>query len=433
MNPVIVHDMRVRPAQAALLSFETDGIVGESNVQLGASVTKFDFTTFYANLGNAVSGTPSRLSYDSTGILSDPSINASLLYALRAESKRAVLDKAVANRQNAYYAKYQNAAAVISMTKQSYDPTVSGSKPQRLAALANISQQQANDLNAAYTADSRLGVVKTTTGQLNSTTNSCGQSNTAGGNVGSTNSTVSGFDDTFSFGTDASGSSLAVTNDNSFDTTFNSGFALSSSGSWGQTHSSGRAAQVQQTSNMDYAYRVPSLEAEAQNERAQISLIDEQFAQFMFAQNIPYLSTVFANELVSIDSDVKRLQVAYMNTLLMSPIDGIVTGVYKRVGEYVKAGEPVLRVEDDTNVFLIGTITYHGSIEIGDSVQINTSLYGSSALPIMVTGTVMAARGRRKQDELWDVVISCSNTGGSGPIFPLNYHFDYDDTSALIS
>jgi hypothetical protein len=74
---------------------------------------------------------------------------------------------------------------------------------------------------------------------------------------------------------------------------------------------------------------MPNIERQAQNERAQISLMDEQFAAFMNSLYFDSLDDVFSNELQSIDLDVKRLQVAYLNTILMSPIDGIVTGIYK--------------------------------------------------------------------------------------------------------
>ncbi len=72
----------------------------------------------------------------------------------------------------------------------------------------------------------------------------------------------------------------------------------------------------------------------------------------MSVQNLPYLNAVFDNELNSIDADVYRLQIAYLNTILMSPIPGTITGVYKNPGEAVRAGEPVIRIENNTAVLL---------------------------------------------------------------------------------
>ena len=48
-----------------------------------------------------------------------------------------------------------------------------------------------------------------------------------------------------------------------------------------------KARQDQIITNTDYGYRVPYYEGAAQFERAQISLIDQQFAQFMSNQNLP--------------------------------------------------------------------------------------------------------------------------------------------------
>ena len=69
-------------------------------------------------------------------------------------------------------------------------------------------------------------------------------------------------------------------------------------------------------------FRHPFYEAMAKYQRAQISLVDQQFAAFMSAQNFPNLSTVFSNELLSIDSEVYKLQVGYLNTILSVAVSG---------------------------------------------------------------------------------------------------------------
>jgi hypothetical protein len=46
----------------------------------------------------------------------------------------------------------------------------------------------------------------------------------------------------------------------------------------------------------------------------------------------------------------------------------------------------------------------------------------------------VAARGHRSEDDWWDVVISCTNADNNGnPVVPLGYHFDFDDTSVVIT
>jgi hypothetical protein len=205
------------------------------------------------------------------------------------------------------------------------------------------------------------------------------------------------------------------------------------------------ARQSQTIVNTDYGYRVPYWEGAAQYNRAQISLLDQQFAQFMYSQNLPNLATVFRNELNSIDSNAFRLQVAYLDTILMSPIPGIVTGVYKNPGDAVKAGEPVIRVEDNITIYLVATVVFRGPIVIAppppaapppnSTVTVQTSLFGApGALTPPLTGIVVSARGHRDDDK-WDLVVKCTNPvdASGNPVFPLGYHFDFDDTTVSIT
>jgi multidrug resistance efflux pump len=185
--------------------------------------------------------------------------------------------------------------------------------------------------------------------------------------------------------------------------------------------------------NTDYGYRMPYVESQAQNERAQISLIDEEFAEYMFRQNFVNLRTVFANELVSIDSDVYQLQIAFANTILMSPIAGTVTVLYKYPGDAVRAGEPVMRVENNTEVLLSATLVCRGRIAIGANATVETRLFDMPGPDTPFSGQVVAVRGHH-EDDRWDVIIKCANLDGAGqPILPPGYHFDYDDTTVTLT
>ena len=112
------------------------------------------------------------------------------------------------------------------------------------------------------------------------------------------------------------------------------------------------------------------------------------------------------NELDSIDISVYHLQIAFLKTFLLTPISGTVTGVYKQPGDAVRAGETVLRVEDNSSVYLIGTVVYRGPIGIGMTAQISTSLYDVSGAPTTIPGTIVSARGRGA-DDIWEIVAYC--------------------------
>ena len=126
---------------------------------------------------------------------------------------------------------------------------------------------------------------------------------------------------------------------------------------------------------------------------------------------------------------------AYLNTILMSPIPGVVTGVYKNPGEAVRAGEPVIRVENYTVILLEATLIFRGLISIGQTVTVTTALFDASVgQPTSTSGVVVAARGKSDDDQ-WHVIVECKNMDTSNPpkpIFPLGYRFDYDDTTVTI-
>ncbi len=455
-QPAKVVNMRVRPCEWASLSFSVGGILETVTAQLGDPVKQFDFPGFYHDLLTTVSGHPARLQFDAHAIRTDAKVEASRLCWLRAEPTKAVLDKAIRARENSFYSNYQNQTEIITRMRDIYSPANLHSKPNRLHELATIAQNQADLLYSAYFADGRLAVVRSTISELRSKTDSTGESCTttigdgfntsASGSVqdGASNSFSDAINGDLSVGSIPGGTTSSFSDDVSFGvnvgtsltSTFDAGFSVQNSISVGRTESKGQADQQQRVVNTDYGYRVPHLESAAQNQRAQISLMDERFAQFMANQNLPNLEQVFDNDLRSMDLDVKRLQVAYLDTILMSPVNGIVTGVFKNPGDWVKAGEPVVRVEDNEWVYLIGTLVYRGPITINTTtVSVSSTLFSVPGAPLTsISGTVVGTRGQRAEDDRWEVVIKCKNRDTSGnPIVPLHYHFDYDDTTAMVS
>jgi hypothetical protein len=406
MNPAKVVSLNVRASKTAHLCFEAGGILGESNVELGAEVKAFDFNAFHATLGGmpSVPGHPARLIYNFLEI--QGAVKPATLMALRAEAGKAALSKAVNARANAFYAKYANAPAIISRMHEYYSPSVSGSKPNRLDILSQFSQNQMEQIRDAYHAKGRTGVATETRSTVESST--------------------TGASDEESVDFLAAPQTFTTPNVGMPLTTHESKHAHLQMGA-------STSDQNETIVNEDFVYRVPYLENFAQYERAQISLIDEQFAQFMYGQNLPYLAAVFSNELSSIDSDVFRLQIAYLNTMLLSPIAGTVTGIYRYPGEMVKPGEPVMRVENNAEILLLATLIYRGPIAIGSGVSVETRLFGLPGPKTPISGVVVAVRGQLEDDQ-WEVIVKCNNLDGSGnPVFPLGYHFAYDDTTVSIA
>jgi len=378
--PANVVSLTARPYQVSHLCFPIHGIIEnlrtttrgkrQTRLGLGDTVTAFEFDTFYTGLLKTMPADLSRLIYDAPAILNAASVQASLLMTLRGESTKAVLDKAVNARQNAYFAKYRNQADIAEVMQSFYaasslpnaNVVATPSKPDMLIGLRNISWNQADELQGAYAASPRPLVVETTSSVLQTT-----------GQMPDTTQTIA---------------------------------------------------------NTDYSYRIPTFESAAQNLRAQVSLVDEQFSQYMASQNIDKLIDVFTRELQNIDLDVERLQIAYLNTILMSPIAGVVTGIYKNAGDWVQAGEPVIRVEDNSAVILVGSLACQGPITTQSTMNVNVTSLFESGTPWQVSGEVISVRGHPGQDNLWDVHALFENS--VAPILPINYSFDFDDTTVTI-
>jgi hypothetical protein len=468
--------LSVRSYRVSHLCFEVDGILEISNAQLGVSLKGFDFPRFYDTVRGfdpmtgltvtpTLTGDPSRLRYDTREI--DKATTGVTLATIRKEARKVALDNAVNARQNAYFAKYANKTAIIDKMNEYYSPSAKNndSKIHRLERLASIATSQGNQLIAAYEHDKEMGVVKNTESTLRSDTTSYGYSATSGvsfGNLASSevpenlNPSPPNPPPPWSVPKwpPYQGSELPPEPrpPQAVSDFWPAGFAgnigenrtFQNIASYQEQSNSAKARQDQVIVNSDYVYRVPYLEAHAQKERALISLNDQQFAQFMYTQNLPNLDTVFKNELNSIDSNIYRLQIAYLNAILMSPIDGIITGVYKNPGDAVKAGEPVIRVEDNSSIYLMATVVYRGPIVIGSpasappipnsTVTVNTNLFDASPLSPPLTGTVVSARGHR-DDDRWDLMVLCSNLvpPSSSPVLPFGYHFDYDNTTVTIT
>jgi hypothetical protein len=439
-----VISLSVRPVQASHLCFNVDGVLGDPILlsskapllSLGLSVAPvpsnesavpadtvaaFGFDAFYEVLTSAptVTDDPSRLLYSATHLESYTKPHA--LATLRAEGRKVALHKAINARQNAFYAKYgkKQQTDIINTMNEYYSaqksasgkPTYPNSKPNRLKTLSQMADQQWTLLSKKYEDDNRTGAFKTGVSEIGST----GMMND-----------LEWQNPPFDLG----GNGFPAT-----PPTDGGSWKHAIAGGVGGTaiQQEGTSSGTATTTNDDYGYRVPYIENRAQNERAQISLIDQQFAQYMAGQTLPNLLQVFANELDSIDMDVCRLQIAVLDTILMSPISGVVTGIYKNPGDFVRAGEPVVRVEDNSTLLIVGKLIYPGLISLGDVATIQTTLFDASSTTLV--GVVVAARGQGQEDQ-WEVIINYSNTAASAaaqPILPIGYHFDYDDTNVSFS
>ncbi|MEC5218406.1 hypothetical protein RCH09_003375 [Actimicrobium sp. GrIS 1.19] len=165
--------------------------------------------------------------------------------------------------------------------------------------------------------------------------------------------------------------------------------------------------------------------------RAEISLRQERLAAFRLVkmnlgENVEYAKAMTA-------ADIRKIQLDFIDSFLVAPFDGVVTAVFRNIGEFVTAGQPVLRLENDKTVYLIGQIKCRSLIRVGYTAHVTTTLFGEPAgTQVQIDGIVCAIRGHEPIDEQWNVIIRCNNTGPGGSILPLNYNFDFDNTEITV-
>jgi biotin carboxyl carrier protein len=371
-------NLRVRPVQSADLCYPIDGtILFQPDQLLGKTVQRFDLDQIYPTLGTVDAGDPSRLVWSSYA-LSDH-LRPHLLSALRAEHIRADLDQAFGMRQNAYITTYSD--QVVDQARRVYyeDP----SDPP--AVLFRLLTDLEGDTSVLHGTLQNLYI----------------QDGVWGNAVKKTKT----------------------------DTTFSS--VLNLPGLPDQYQSTAASS----SESAGYEYRLPSVENDIRFRRARIAQRQEFLAAFRMRQMCERSSETFANELAALDQQIRKLQVAYIDTMLVPPFGGIVTGVFRNPGDFVTAGQPVLRIEADDQVYLVGTIKSRGLVRVNDKVTVTTTLFDApGGQPTKIDGVVSSVRGHDSVDEQWDVLVLCSNRTTAGePILPLNYNFDFESTTVAIT
>lgn len=173
----------------------------------------------------------------------------------------------------------------------------------------------------------------------------------------------------------------------------------------------------------------PQLESALDYFREREVLIGQQLARAIGVLSVERVEAVLERELASIEAEVLKAQSRYVSTFVLAPFEGVVTAIYKDVGEHVQAGEPVIRVESDTALLLFGHLLFRGSLRIGQSVQVRSKNIHQSGNDLSVSGRVVSVRGHSADDDEWEVLIELA----AGTQLPLNFSFDPTDTQVIVS
>lgn len=451
-----IRSLRVQASQTVDLSFNMPGIIEFQNFDqkarkgpafLGERVKPFDVKKrLYEKLGETKSSTgagQARLKYDSVAIsealmaISDSPV----LFVLRNVGLAAQLDQLVARREVAVLDRFMHATEIKEAMVKSVPATVVALEDMKRATASRFTEIDKALKDAKRDKVITSSETKTTLPKQKTTTNSFsepiamvssrfessvprpGDINTKifeGEPNGSPEQTQSS-DQTGSFPTIRDKGNAWVTPSEKFKT---------------QEAVTDTIPQGDQESTSDLpSFQHPVLENIIATSQQQVAINQELMRNKLLELKIPHMDRIIKGELAAIDQETRTVQINYAHTFLISPIAGLITAVYKDVGESVEPGEPVLRIENDAHIMLVGRVQFKTALRAGQrmTVELIDAFEDASNRQLPLACVVRAVRGHEADDDEWDVVLETKNPIFNGaPLLPINYQVDPDTAKIFV-
>jgi biotin carboxyl carrier protein len=440
--------MRVQAAQTIDLAFNMPGVISLQNFDpatrkgpafLGSRVAAYDLENqLYGKLGDIGDAATGRLAYDSRKIRDSLSRGNQppFLFSLRNESLAAALDQAIARREAGYMSRFKHAPAIAQLS-QELAPKIT----KHLEELAKKSADRFSEVDAAYddaaTPPDLKGVVK----RLSSTTLT-----PAAQSVSTTSShPVSMISSPFAADQPAVSDIEVKTFDKDGTTlvqlqktprTSSTPAVRDNTGKWQipttpfetQTVASTSPRIEQQTASVPQGLFHPRHDNAIAYSQAMVAVLQETARHKAASFSVGDVQKIIERELAAADADIRTLQLNFIHTFLTPPAEGVVTGLFKDVGESVEPGEPVLRIENDAWLLLMARVNSTTPLWLDRKVQITLSSVFENQQTQSIDGRVVAIRGHEVDNDEWEIVIEAKNPvdAAGRRILPINYHFDPD-------
>ncbi len=373
--------LKVRAKTISDHAFNAGGLVEGVNLSLasiGSKCSAFDIrASLYPHLSEEeLDGTgqkTGRLIYDSIKLRAV--LQPLAIAYLSNESSAVDLDQAILRRQNQFLARDQFSAQLDILLKSVYPDKIN-----RLKKLLSLLQDHFAALNSAYNpgigpaagVTSPRVVMATTVSGLGSRHD--GTTQVTGGAQNQTHT---------------SHSSSVMTR---FDPAANGG-----AGDWVEVRDNDAMTLSQQTVSIaeNDELRHPNLENQMRFVRVSADLLDEILAESTFGLTVPNLTQIWKNELRELDLEIRRLQVIFSETFLLPRVSGIITAQLRGSGDSVRAGEPVVRIENVDQIMLNGQVKVKGRLYLGQTCTVETSnVFGTDpAEKLSLPARIVSLRG----------------------------------------
>jgi hypothetical protein len=461
-----VQSLRVRPKRSADLSFNVPGILairGDKAYLKEEIQSVLDYQREIYEKLNQVDANGKLLMSAST--LRDL-LGSHTLFQLYNETAAASLDQMVLQRQNAFLERYKYNPERLAEIKKLF-PTkdadltgkdTEGSKLWRLSQQRSADNKKYTDLDTEYKRDQTDGIERDEVVKQQKT---------------DTNNTVLYTDDHKITSTTTSKSITIATPehktvlnaakkvDTDGTTTITEGDAFQyitakevkseqqdaagkklpdkyESQSSSTTYPPDKGTKLNQSNVLHYSeFLHPSQENILRHERTQSDLMQEELSDALYAFRVNNLLQIWQNELNALDLEVQKFQISFVRTFLIPPFPGIITSVYKDIGESIQAGEPIIRIEDNRTLLLVGLINYRGLLSLGAKMTIKANDLFEDGKELEIKDVeVVSIRGHDSDNDIWDVILQCNNpldTTTGTPTLPINYHFDRDNVEITVN
>lgn len=432
-----VRSLLVRPIQSVDLAFVTSGVLGFHNrvgAALGARLDAVDRErVLTAAFGKPSANDPSVIAMGPDEMRA--AVGDKLLFALDNGELATELAAAMGRRTHAYLSRFQFKTALLQDIREIFPPGASPTgRLARLEEMRGLMDTRHTALATAYGNGAAVVAETKTTTTTEGRTETEVRTRPLGLRSSNPAIRVTGG------GADITHTPTAATD--------SIPLAFKAASGWEEsktelpdtfTEKISTAVHPEQTTKTPLVeLRHPALEEKIDHQRAHLALQDEWLRARSFQHQTPNLEKIWDLELAALDLEVARLQHQLSHGMMLSPISGTVTAIYKDIGEHVAAGEPVLRVENDRTVLLVGVVQHTNAVTIGMAARVVTSDLYEGGDKVELSGKIVSVRGHDSDNDEWEIIISVENESHERTLqngqkdrvrLPINYHFDKDQTS----
>ncbi|MEP3245493.1 MAG: HlyD family secretion protein [Sneathiella sp.] len=198
--------------------------------------------------------------------------------------------------------------------------------------------------------------------------------------------------------------------------------------SWEDLQSSSPVVPIERVETKSGELRFPKLDADIEALQYQIQAMEKLEDDLIFAEKVKNLKNIWLSHFDGLLADIVHAQKNYIDTYLVSTNSGTITAINKDLGEYFQAGEPIIRVEDPSNLYFVGIINAKDLMKIDDKFILTCNDLYDAKKNLVINLTIRSVRGHESDNDEWDVIFEAPNVGG---LIPLNYTFDVHNCTLL--